>query len=118
MNRRPPSHVLASGYAQAPRGTCLAERWGSVGVVLEIDPATHTIVDAEFMLNTELARRFCRERVVGYCLAEGVEPLLREMALSLAIPSQQAFIMAVRSAVQRYWERVSPRNRVPSITAG
>lgn len=118
MSGRRELTVLTSGYAQAPRGTCLSERFGTAGVVLEIDPTTHTIVDAEFMLTTDLARRFCRERVVGYCLAQGIDPLVREMARSLVIPSQQAFIMAMRSAVQRYWERFGRPARVPTGTAG
>lgn len=104
-----PKRVLTSGYAQAPRGTCLADRVSTAGVVLEIDTATDTIVDAEFMMTTELARRFCREQVVGYCLGDGIEPLLQELAQVLLIPSQQAFIMAVRSAAQRYWERSGRR---------
>jgi len=79
-------------------------------VVLEIDTATDTIVDAEFMMTTELARRFCREQVVGYSLADGIEPLLHNVAKVLLLPSQQAFVMALRSAAQRYWERTGRRS--------
>jgi len=87
-------------------------------VILEIDPATDTIVAAEFMVNTELARRFCAERVVGYSLRQGIEPLLQELARVLLIPSQQAFLMALRSAVQRYWERAGNRETASTGTLG
>jgi len=105
--------VLVSGYAQAPRGTCLTTRADTAGVVLEIDSATDTIVDAEFMMTTELGRRFCREQVVGYSLANGIEPLIQELSRSLLIPSQSAFVRALRSAAQRYWERTGRRAEIP-----
>lgn len=105
--------VLVTGYAQAPRGACEADQSGSIGVALEIDPATDMITDAEFMTVSDLVGRFCRDLVVGYSLSQGIDPLLHKLSKVLLVPSQQAFLMALRSAAQRYWERTKRRAAPP-----
>ena len=107
--------VLVSGYALTPKGTTLHEQLKTFGVVLEIDTESDTIVDAAFMLLSDLGRDFCRRLVVGYNLNEGVDPLLARVSDALLLPSQPAITMALRAAVQRYQERTS-RKRRPEIS--
>lgn len=97
--------VLVTGYAKAPEGTSMHQVFRHAGVVLAIDPVTDTIVDAEFTFVTRLARRFVRDLVVGYELDRGLEPLFKELEERYLAPSQQALMVAIRSAVQRYSER-------------
>lgn len=40
--------VLVTAYAKAPQGSAMYEVYKHAGIVLEIDPSTHHIVEAEF----------------------------------------------------------------------
>lgn len=104
--------VLVSGSALAPKGAVLTEQPQQISVVLEVETATDTIVDAAFAIGTDLAASFCKRLVVGYDLKQGIDPLARELAAALLLPVQPAVMMALRSAVQRYTERVG-RDRQP-----
>lgn len=96
--------VLVSGYAQAPRGTGMSESLTWIGVVLEIDCATHRIVAAEGTFITALARDFFSRHVAGYCLIDGLAGLLEIIDRHYNTPSQQALKVALQSAFQRYVE--------------
>lgn len=100
-----PATVLVTGYAKAPLGTAMQEVYRYAGIVLEIDPQTDTIVDAEFTFITDLARRYLRRLLVGYSLRQGLDPLVERICSHYFAPSQQAIIVALRAAVQRYQER-------------
>src|SRR5690606_24054955 len=94
--------VLVSGYAKAPEGTPLNNTYGLIGVVLAVDPVTHTIVDAEFLLLTALAQQFLKDLAVGYNLSEGIDPLLQRIEKHYWAPSQRALVMSLRTAYNRY----------------
>lgn len=96
--------VLVTGYAKAPQGTSMYEQYKHAGIVLEIDPVTNVIVDAEFTFVTDLAQRFFKEIVAGYCLDGGLEGLLAEINARYLAPSSLAVVAALKSALQRYFE--------------
>lgn len=106
--------VLVTGYAKAPQGTSMYEVFKHVGIVLEIDPRTDTIVDAEFTVVTDVASRFLSEMLRGYNLRQGLEPLLTTIRQRYFAPSQEALIKAVRVAVQRYRDSVGSA-RIPDV---
>lgn len=85
------------------------ERYGHCGVVLEIDAKTNRIVEAEFTVVTDLANGFLRNLLVDYDLSQGVDPLAELIRQYYLAPSQDAMIVALRSAVQRYMERIHVR---------
>ncbi len=94
--------ILVTGYAKAPTGTSMYETYKHAGIVLEIDPQTDTIVDAQFTVITALTSRFLRDLLVGYRLEQGLEPIIQEIRCRYLAPSQEALIKALRVAVQRY----------------
>lgn len=96
--------VLVSGYAQAPRGTGMSETMTWIGVVLEIDLKTHTIVAADATFVTELARDFFRRTVTGYCLTDGLEGLISRVDNRVHTPSKNSLQTALQAAFQRYVE--------------
>lgn len=101
-----PKTVLVTGYAKAPEGTSMYQVYRHAGVVLEIDPAREKVVDAEFTLVTDLAKRFFREMLIGYDLRQGLGALSEMLSEHYIAPSQQAIIAAVRAALQRYYDQV------------
>ncbi len=98
--------ILVTGYAQAPKGTAMHERYKVAGVVLEVDTTTGAIVAADATLITELARDFFRRCVVGYDLRWGADGLVQRITTHFASPSREALAVACRAAVQRFAEHV------------
>jgi hypothetical protein len=102
--------VIVTGYAKAPQGTSMYEVYKHAGIVLEIDIRTHVIKAAEFTFIADLTKKYFNRLVVGYCLLEGIDPLIQRIKSHYFAPSQQAIIVAIQSAVQRYWDFSKIRN--------
>lgn len=102
MNER--NTVLVSGYAQAPRGTGMSETMTWIGVILEVDCATHEIVAADATFVTNLARDFFSRLVVGYRLTDGLDGLVGLVERKIHTPSKNSLQVALQAAFQRYVE--------------
>lgn len=96
--------ALVTGYAKAPQGTSMYEIYKHAGIVLEVDLQTHKIVGAEFTFVAELSKAFFQRLLIGYDLSKGIDPLIDRIRKHYFAPSQQAVIVALQSAVQRYWD--------------
>ena len=101
--------LIVTGYAKAPQGTSMYEMYKHAGIVLEVDLTEHKIVNAEFTFITELTQNFFRKLLIGYCLADGIEPLIERIQNYYFAPSQQAIIVALQAAIQRYWDNVNQK---------
>lgn len=98
--------ALVTGYSKTPQGTSMYELYKHAGIVLEIDLNTNTVVNVEFTFVAELTKDFFKRLVVGYNLEKGLEPLIERINKHYFAPSQQAIIVALQIAVQRYWDSV------------
>ncbi len=104
--------VLVTGYAKAPSGTSMYEVYRHAGIVLEIELATHTILNVEFTMIADLTNSFFRRLIVGYKLDEGLAEIIKRIKTYYIAPSQQAIIVALQSANQRYWEHLKVVNKI------
>lgn len=95
--------VLVTGYAKAPQGTAMQQVYSFIGVILEIDPQANKIVDAEFTLITNVARRFFENLIIGSNLSD-LDTIIMEIRKRYLAPSREAMINAIQKAAQRYWE--------------
>ncbi|MCM2536122.1 DUF3870 domain-containing protein [Neobacillus pocheonensis] len=98
--------VIVTGYAKAPQGTSMYEMYKHAGIVLEVNLKDHRIVDAEFTFVTEITKNYFQKLLVGYCLQDGIQQLIERIQNFYFAPSQQAIIVAIQAAVQRYWDNV------------
>lgn len=96
--------VLVTGYAPSPHGTAMHSLYNYAGVVLEIDPQTDIIVNAEFTFVTSLARDFITRLIQGYNLNNGLEGLCQKIRDRYWAPSTQSVNACVKVAVQRYFD--------------
>ncbi|BDG59829.1 DUF3870 domain-containing protein [Caldinitratiruptor microaerophilus] len=101
--------VLVTGYAKAPQGTSMYEQYKYAGIVLEVETATHRVVDVEFTFVTQLARDFVRRLIVGYSLLDEVDEIVAVLNERYLAPSREAVVVALRAAAQRYQEHVKSR---------
>ncbi len=95
--------VLVTGYARAPQGTAMQQMYSFIGVILEIDPQTDRVIDAEFTLVTNVARRFFETLMVGSDLKK-LDDKIHEIRQRYMAPSREAMVNALYTATQRYWE--------------
>jgi hypothetical protein len=101
--------IIVSGYATVPKGSTMYELNKTTGVVLEIDPVSDTIVNADFPFVTDLAKNFIARIMRGYNMTQGIEPLIEEIYHHFYTPSTDAFIKSLRTAYQRYTQTAKPR---------
>ncbi|MGM0689889.1 MAG: DUF3870 domain-containing protein [Bacillota bacterium] len=101
--------VLVTGYAKAPQGTAMQQVYSYIGVILEIDPRTDKVIDAEFTLVTNVARRFFMSLMVGSDL-NNLDEVIQEIRQRYIAPSREAMVNAIYTASQRYWETKAKKN--------
>jgi hypothetical protein len=101
--------ILVTGYAPVPKGTPMYEVYKSTGVILEIDPETNIIVDADFPFITELGKDFFRRLTRGYCMEKGIDALIERIYQHFFTPSTDAVVKALRTAYQRYTQTAKPK---------
>lgn len=100
--------IVVTGYAKAPTGTAMQHSFSFIGVVLEIDPEDEIIVDAEVTVITDVVKRFFEKLLVGLSLAD-IDVAVEQIRLRYLAPSSESLIVAIRSAVQRYWDNQKER---------
>ncbi|WP_251555187.1 DUF3870 domain-containing protein [Neobacillus muris] len=99
--------VLVTAYAKAPTGSAMFEIYKHAGIVLEINPVDHSIVDAEFTFVTDLAKDFIKRLVVGYHLSNGIDELVKRIEEHYFAPSTNSVIVALKAAYKRYFEKIN-----------
>ncbi|WP_257985448.1 DUF3870 domain-containing protein [Bacillus sp. V5-8f] len=99
--------VLVTAYAKAPQGSAMYEIYKHAGIVLEINPSNHVIVNAEFTFITDLAQDFFRRMTIGYNLSNGVDTLVKHIETHYFAPSSGSVIVALKAAYKRYIEKIS-----------
>lgn len=100
--------VLVAGYSKAPQGTPMQEVYRHIGVILEINIRTNIIENASFTFISELTTDFCRRLIINYDLTNGHDEIINRIKKHYLVPSQQALIVAFKSALQRYWNLKMP----------
>lgn len=107
IDMKPLDTVLVTAYAKAPQGSAMYEIYKHAGIVLEIDKATHVIVDAEVTFITKLAQKYFKNLVVGYDLSSNLTPLVEHIEKHYFAPSSNSVIVALQAAQKRYIEKTS-----------
>lgn len=98
--------VLVTAYAKSPQGTSMHEVYKYSGIVLEIDKATHKIVDAEFTFITKLAQRFFKKMLVGFDMTSNIDSMIERIESHYFAPSSGSVAVALKSAQKRYLEKI------------
>jgi gamma-glutamyl phosphate reductase len=99
--------VLVTAYAKAPQGSAMYEVYKHAGIVLEIDPSNHHIINAEFTFITNLAQDFFKRLIIGYDLTNGVEELVHHIETHYFAPSTGSVIVSLKAAYKRYMEKIN-----------
>lgn len=94
--------IMVTAYSNAPKNTSMYENNKVYGLILEIDKKSHVIVGAEATVLTELAKNFLNRMLVGVDFSKDIKPVIDEIQSSYFAPSQNAMIVALKTAHQRY----------------
>jgi len=98
-----PTTVLLVGYAKLPEETAAQSLYGTVGVALEVERETGTILAAACTLVPLIASDFIGNILKGKRLPENIEEAHSEICARYLGPAQSAITAALRAANDR-WE--------------
>lgn len=94
--------IFITGYAKLPGGITASELYRVVGIGIEVDHATSTIISADCTLATEVGRAFFARLVVGKRLEEDFPNLVEEIERRYQGNAQKALITALRISREKY----------------
>lgn len=94
--------VFFSGYAKLPAGITATEVYRVIGVVVVVDMETDTIMETDCTLATETGRNFVRNIITDFCMADGIDPLLRIIDSRYQGSAKRAIITALRIIYDKY----------------
>lgn len=96
--------ILATGFAQLPKGTPLYEMHKIIACVLIIDSKTDKIVDASFSFIMDLTNQFISSLIIGKSIQNGLDEIVKEIEKKYIASEQRAVIQTIRTAYDRYIE--------------
>ncbi len=99
--------ILVTGYAKAPQGSAMYEKYKYSGIVLEINKKTHIIENVEFTFITNLAKDYIKRLMVGYDLSKGLDEIINKIESNYIAPSTNSVIVALKAAYKRYLEKTN-----------
>lgn len=103
MNWKENDHcVLATGFAQLPKGTPLFEMQKIIACVLIIDTEEEVIVDASFSFLMDLTNDFLSSIIKGRSICNGIEDMTKEIEKKYIAGEKRAITQALRGAYDRY----------------
>lgn len=94
--------VIVTAYSKAPQNTSMYENNKVYGLILEIDRASHLIINAETTVMTDIVKNYLKKILVGVNFKEDISPIIEIIKLNYHAPSQNAMIVALKVAHQRY----------------
>lgn len=98
-----PTTVLLVGYAKLPEETAAQSLYGTVGLALEVERETGTVLASSCTLVLTMASDFIGRILRGIKLPEDLENAIAEISACYLGPAQGAVIAALRTANDR-WE--------------
>ncbi|AYK05391.1 DUF3870 domain-containing protein [Brevibacillus laterosporus] len=98
------AYILATGFAQLPKGTPLTDSQKMFACSLVMDSRTDLVVDASFTFLMGLNEEFIRGLVIGAYLPAEWEKLQATIRKRALVPTQGTVLQALRSALDRYLE--------------
>jgi hypothetical protein len=93
-------HVLFSGYAKPPTGTCLNDK--PIGVIVTVNVTNELIMAADCTLFPEVSRKFISRLLVGQSLANGSADIVQEITNCYLDPHCRAIVAAIRIINEKY----------------
>ncbi len=94
--------IFVAGHASLPQGMAAKGIYGTLAIVVEVDKRYGVIVQASCTLVTQQAQEYIRSILVGYCLRDGVEELIKEVKERYHGAAQNALIAALKDLHRTY----------------
>lgn len=88
--------IFITGYAKLPTAITAEKMYEVIAIGVEIDSDTGTIVDCDCTLATSVGRDFFRKLTTGYCLFQGIDPLIDSFEKRYYGSARKAIITALK----------------------
>lgn len=68
--------IFITGYAKLPTAITAEKLYEVIAIGVEVNPETGIIIDSDCTLATNVGRNFFKKLTKGYCLLQGIDPLI------------------------------------------
>ncbi|MEW6523335.1 MAG: DUF3870 domain-containing protein [Bacillota bacterium] len=94
--------LFITGYAKLPSGITATELFKIVGVGLEVDAVTGTILAADCTLATDVGRQFVARLLVGKSIDTDVVTMIKSIECWYHGSAQKAIVTALRICHEKF----------------
>lgn len=94
--------ILLSSYAKLPANITAESIYKHLVIVAEVDMETGCIIKSECSLVTQLAREYVANIMEGYCLEDGIDPLINKIEDCYYGGAYKAIVTALRGFYAKY----------------
>lgn len=94
--------VVLVGHAAFPQGMAAKGVYDHLSIVTEIDRVHGVVVNVECNMITDLANNFINNLLKGYCLEDGIDPLISEVISMYRGAARNAIIASLKDLDRKY----------------
>ncbi|MEL7565692.1 MAG: DUF3870 domain-containing protein [Dehalobacterium sp.] len=94
--------IILVGHGALPQGMAAKGIYDHLAIVTEIDCKYGVIVNAQCTLITELANNVINNILKGYCLQDGIDPLINEIINVYRGAAKNAVIASLKDLYREY----------------
>ncbi len=106
MKKYSENSIYISSYAKLPSEIPSGGMYKSIDIGLIINMETHVIEGVSITLVTEEAKCFLSQILEGYCMDDGIEPLIEIIKKKYFGSSQKAVCVTLKLVYEKYLSKI------------
>ncbi|MGI6225681.1 MAG: DUF3870 domain-containing protein [Peptococcales bacterium] len=88
--------IFITGHAKLPTAITAEKLYEVIAIGVEVDSETAIIIDSDCTLATNVGRNFFKKLTTGYCLLDGIDPLISKFEKRYYGSARKAIITGLK----------------------
>jgi len=88
--------VFITGHAKLPTAITAEKLYEVIAIGVEVDSQTGIIINSDCTLATDVGKNFFKKLTIGYCLLNGIEPLILQFENRYYGSARKAIVTALK----------------------
>lgn len=94
--------IFITGHAKLPAATTAEKLYEVIAIGVEVNSKTGIIIDGDCTLATNVGKSFFKKITTGYCLSNGIEPLISIFEKRYYGSARKAIITALKIVYDKW----------------
>jgi len=103
--------IFITAHAKLPNAITAEKLYEVIAIGVEVESETGVIVDSDCTLATNVGRNFFKKLTTGYCLFNGIDPLIQKFEKRYYGSARKAIITALKLLYDRWLVFLQENNR-------